>query len=565
MDSFHQTPSALPFDAAAAFDLLPEAYLVLNRRYEIVLANARYLDLTGQSLGDVFGKSILDTNQFGSTEQRDARRAWLIGALRDVSTDQPKWSPLFRYEMPAHRDSVAADDADAGERVPRYWKIKVSLLAAPRERGSYGGAHGATSSGHIVLRVSEVTTQLTDYERDQRERAKLRSQAQLRQLLADEARAQLREHQERFQLAMAFSQLGAWELDPVTGAIECTDQCKTNLGLAATSVLSEERLFEQIVHPEDRVRLRDAMYQALAAHEQFEVDYRIGWASGAIRWILVRGTGRFLPDGTLSSVIGFTLDITSRKEAELEQREIAASEKRAREHSERLAMAMDHFVTTVSHELRSPLSAIMSWTDLLQRSADPSHVMRATGVISRNARQLSHMVDDLLDSGAIVTGKLSVNLQPVDLGALAGIVAEDMRMHAEAKGLTLIADDLASVMVLADESRMKQVVWNLVSNAVKFSTQGTIELSVRLNVHTSGERVELAVRDTGAGLDSDALERVFERFQQFSANGSGRVAGLGLGLWLVKNLLDLHGGTICAESPGLGQGATFRVMLPVYR
>ena len=563
MDSFHPNPpaAAYPVDAAAAFDLLPEAYVVLNERYEIVLANARYLDLTGQSLSDLQGQSILDTNQFGSAEQRDARRAWLTGALRDVSTDQPKWSPLFRYEMPAYRDSATdeaaypADPADPARRVPRYWKIKVSVLAAPP--GQQQGAR----NGHLVLRVSEVTAQISDYERDQRERAKLRSQAQLRLLLADEARAQLREHQERFQLAMAFSQLGAWELEPATGVIECTDQCKTNLGLGPTSVLSEQRLFEQIVHPDDRDRLRDAMNQALAAHEHFEVDYRIGWASGAIRWILVRGVGRFLPDGTLSSVIGFTLDITSRKEAELEQREIAASEKRAREHSERLAMAMDHFVTTVSHELRSPLSAIMSWTDLLQRSADPSHVTRATGVISRNARQLSHMVDDLLDSGAIVTGKLSVTLQPVDLGALAGIVAEDMRMHAEAKGLTLIADDLASVMVLADENRMKQVVWNLVSNAVKFSAQGTVELSVRVD----SERVELAVRDSGGGLDRDSLERIFERFQQFSANGSGRVAGLGLGLWLVKNLLDLHRGTICAESPGLGQGSTFRVTLPVYR
>jgi len=560
MDSFHPNPpaAAYPVDAAAAFDLLPEAYVVLNERYEIVLANARYLDLTGQSLSDLQGQSILGTNQFGSAEQRDARRAWLTGALRDVSTDQPKWSPLFRYEMPAYRDSgtdEAAYPADPARRVPRYWKIKVSVLAAPP--GQQQGAR----NGHLVLRVSEVTAQISDYERDQRERAKLRSQAQLRLLLADEARAQLREHQERFQLAMAFSQLGAWELEPATGVIECTDQCKTNLGLGPTSVLSEQRLFEQIVHPDDRDRLRDAMNQALAAHEHFEVDYRIGWASGAIRWILVRGVGRFLPDGTLSSVIGFTLDITSRKEAELEQREIAASEKRAREHSERLAMAMDHFVTTVSHELRSPLSAIMSWTDLLQRSADPSHVTRATGVISRNARQLSHMVDDLLDSGAIVTGKLSVTLQPVDLGALAGIVAEDMRMHAEAKGLTLIADDLASVMVLADENRMKQVVWNLVSNAVKFSAQGTVELSVRVD----SERVELAVRDSGGGLDRDSLERIFERFQQFSANGSGRVAGLGLGLWLVKNLLDLHRGTICAESPGLGQGSTFRVTLPVYR
>lgn len=552
MDNRHEDSSpSHEFDAAIAFEALPEAYVILNRRYEILLANARYLELTGQSLGDVRGKSILDVNQFGPAEQRQARRAWLTGALLDASLSKPKWSPLFRYEMPAyaHDGDKADGDAAAEQQVPRYWRIKASRLAA---------RHG--QDGAIALHVSEVEERASDYERDQRERAKLRSQAQLRQVLADEAQAQLRDQRERFQIAMAFSQLGAWELDPVTGTIECTEQCKLNLGLGANAVLTEERLFGEIVHPEDRSRLREAMNEALSAHDHFEVDFRIGWASGTVRWILVRGVGRFLPDGTLSSVIGFTLDITSRKEAELEQREIAASEKRAREHSERLATAMDHFVTTVSHELRSPLSAIMSWTDLLQRAADPSLLGRATGVISRNARQLSHMVDDLLDSGAIVTGKLSVNLNPVDLGALAGIIAEDMRMHAEAKGLRLIADDLASAMVLADEGRMKQVVWNLVSNAVKFSPQGTVELTVR----TDGERVELAVRDTGLGLDSESLERIFDRFQQFGAAGSGRAAGLGLGLWLVKNLVDLHGGTITAESPGMGQGATFRVSLPAY-
>ncbi|WP_144145554.1 ATP-binding protein [Paraburkholderia sp. BCC1884] len=552
MDSLHEN-LAVPlhrFDAASAFELLPDAYLILNHRYEILLANSRYLALMGQSLCDVQGRSILDVNQFGPPEQREARREWLLGALREVTAGDAKWSPMFRYEMPGQRTGGADGEAASEPATPRYWKVKASLLDAH---------HG--QSGTIALRVSEVTRRVSDYEREQRERAKLRSQAQLRQLLADEAKAQLREHQERFQLALAFSQLGAWELDPATGAIECTEQCKTNLGLAQNATLTEQRLFGEIVHPEDRARLRDTMNRALAAREHFEVDYRVGWLSGEIRWILVRGVGRFLVDGTLSSISGFTLDITARKEAELEQREIAAAEKRAREHSERLTMAMDHFVTTVSHELRSPLSAIMSWTDLLQRAADPSHLARATGVISRNARQLSHMVDDLLDSGAIVTGKLSVSLQPVDLGALAGIIAEDMRMHAEAKGLRLIADDLTSATVLADENRIKQVVWNLVSNAVKFSPQGTIELSVRPH----GEYVELAVRDTGMGLDGASLERIFERFQQFGAEGSGRVAGLGLGLWLVKNLVDLHNGTIAAESAGLGQGAIFRVQLPAYR
>lgn len=558
MNRCHEDSSApsYPLDAAAAFDLLPDAYLILNPQFRILHANASYRSLMDQSPDDVLGKSIFDINQFGPREQRDARRAWLDSALADLVPGESKWSTLFRYETPprdtaAAREPVSHAEASAPQLAVRYWRVKATLLAPAHDGNTY-----------IALRVSEVTDRVDEYERQQRERAKLRSQAQLRLVVAQEAKEQLREHEERFQLALEFSQLGAWELDPRTRLINCTDQCKANLGLVSTSVITEQRLFGEIAHPEDSGRLRDAMNMAVASRDHFEVDFRVGWATGSIRWILVRGVGRFLPDGTLNSVIGFTLDITTRKEAELEQQQIALSEKRAREESERLATAMDHFVTTVSHELRSPLSAIISWTHLLERASEPSQVApRAASVISRNARQLAHMVDDLLDSGAIVTGKLSVNMSPVDLGALAGNVAEDMRIDVEAKGLRLIADDLASVTVLADESRMKQVVWNLLSNARKFCTTGAIELWVKAGT----EHVELAVRDTGVGLDAQSLERIFERFQQFAAHGSGRVAGLGLGLWLVKNLVDLHNGTIVAESAGLGHGATFRVRLPLYR
>ncbi|MDE1179764.1 PAS domain-containing sensor histidine kinase [Paraburkholderia sp.] len=548
MDSRQYDPSEAPtLDAAAAFECLPDAYLILNRRHEVVLANARYLDLVGQSMSDIRGRPVHDINQFGSATQREARRSLLETALRQVTNGESDWSPLLRYEMPGRRES------DGGKTITRYWKIKASLLPA---RGGPAG-HG----GYIAVRVSEETDRVEELEREQRERAKLRSQAQLRQVLADEARAQLREHQERFQIAMTFSQLGAWELDPATGMIECTDQCKRNLGLSTSDVLTEGRLFDEIVHPDDRPRLRAAMGAALDRREHFEVDYRTGWTDGPARWILVRGVGRYREDGSLAMILGFTLDITVRKEAELEQQAIAENEKRAREHSEHLATAMDHFVTTVSHELRSPLNAILLWTDLLQRAGDPQHLARATGVIQRNARQLSHMVDDLLDSGAIVTGKLSVHLQPVDIGALAGHVAEDIRMNAEAKGLKLIADDLASSIVMADENRMKQIVWNLLSNAVKFSPEGTVELSVR----ERDGMVELAVRDTGRGIDAESLGRIFERFEQVNEDGSGRVAGLGLGLWLVKNLVDLHRGQISARSDGPGQGATFVVRVPVYR
>ncbi|ACR32193.1 sensor histidine kinase [Burkholderia glumae] len=535
-----------PGAAAAAFDCLPDAYLILNARHEVVLANRRYLKLVGAVREAILGRRVQDINQFGADAQREARREWLDATLEQLPRREAVWSPVFRYEMPVEHES--------GEWVtaPRYWRIKATLLDS-----SEPGLAGA-----VAILVSEVTEHVAEYERDQRERAKLRSQAQLRQLVAEEARAQLREHQERLEIAMAFSQVGAWELEPLTGGIQCTDQCRTNLGLGIDDLLTRERWFDEIVHPDDRARLHEAMTQALDIHEPFEVDFRIGWEHGPVRWILVRGVGRYQTNGALSSVHGFTLDITARKQAELETQASAAADKLAREQSDRLATAMDHFITTVSHELRSPLNAILSWCELMRRSPEPSLVTRAGEVINRNGRQLAHMVDDLLDSGAIVTGKLSVIPRPIDLGALAGIVVEDMRMIAEAKGLALVADRLMPAMVIADENRMKQIVWNLLSNAVKFSPQGSL---IEVAITPLGERVELSVRDTGRGIDPSMLERVFERFQQSAADGEGRVAGLGLGLWLARNLMERQGGEIVAESAGLGHGSTFRLWLPEYR
>ncbi len=169
------------------------------------------------------------------------------------------------------------------------------------------------------------------------------------------------------------------------------------------------------------------------------------------------------------------------------------------------------------------------------------------------------MVDDLLDSGAVVTGKLSVHLQPVDIGALALNVVEDIRKTAEHKGLRLQTPHVEPCIVMADESRLEQVVWNLLTNAVKFTDAGSVSISVS----TSDGQAVLTVQDTGRGIAPDALPDVFDRFQQIAPQSSGRVGGLGLGLWLVKNILSLHGGTVDVASAGRGQGATFTVRLPL--
>ncbi len=544
MDRLTSQPrTALPVDTSQVFELLPDAWLIVDERYQVVLANARYREMHGVTLADIAGRSIYDINQFGSQSQRDLRRNWLDAMLPGLVPGESRLSPVLRYDTPS---SKGGD----GTLMPRYWQIRTSVIG-PRD--------GAAPMFGVC--VMDVTDSIAVSERDQRERAKLRSQARLRQVLVDEANAELRVHREQLRQALAFAHVGAWELDPATGAIEGSDQCKINLGLAPPEALTQARLFDELIDEADRTRVKEAMERGLAQCEHFEVEFRVTWRDGTVHWILLRGLGRYQPDETLKSIVGFTLDITSRKEAELEQRAIAESEKRAREHSDEVARAMDHFVTAVSHELRSPLGAILSWTTLLQRAADASHIARAAGVIERNAHQLSHMVDDLLDSGAIATGKLSVNRRPVDLGALAGNVAEDIRMTAETKGLRLVVGELAPCVVMADESRMKQVAWNLLSNAVKFCAQGEVELSVTVQ----GQQAELTVRDTGCGIEPDALARIFERFQQINPESGGRVAGLGLGLWLVKYLVDLHHGSVTAHSAGRSMGATFRVALPLYR
>jgi PAS domain S-box-containing protein len=535
-------PTRLPVDTAYLFEVLPDAYLILDARLIVLHANAKYRAMTGRTLAEVVGKSVYEINQAGSAAQRRARAEWLDATLHGLAPGEARLSSLIRYDISTH-----------GAFAEHYWQVRASRVEAPPAAAS------VAPDGLLLLQVMDVTTQVVAEEHNRREHAKLRSQARLRQVLVEEANEELRYNQARLDEVLSFARVGAWEIDLATGFMICTDQCKANLGLQPTDALDERRLFSELIHEDDRERVRAAIDASIDARAHFEVEYRVTWADGSVHWLMSRGAARHLGDGTAQSMLGFTIDITARKTSELRSQAYAAEQQRAREHSDRAVRAMDHFVAAVSHELRSPLHAILWWTTLLQRAKDMAHVERATEVIERNTHQLARMVDDLLDSGAIATGKLSVELRPLDLAALASVVAEDIRVGAESKGLVVRADSLTPAIVLADESRMRQIVWNLLTNAVKFTDRGSIELAVTLD----GARAELTVRDTGAGIEAEALERIFERFEQARGEGTGRTAGLGLGLWMVRNLVQVHRGTVTAHSDGPGTGALFRVVLPL--
>jgi PAS domain S-box-containing protein len=253
-------------------------------------------------------------------------------------------------------------------------------------------------------------------------------------------------------------------------------------------------------------------------------------------------------------------DITERKQAEAE-REQLAREQVARAAAEAANRSKDEFLAMVSHELRSPLNAILGYTRMLRSGpVDREAINNATAVVERSAKAQLQIIEDLLDSARIITGKLRVEPAPIDLVPALEAALDTVRSAAEAKGVSLVADFGPSPeQVLGDSTRLQQVVWNLLTNAVKFTPEGG---RAELRMEGADDNVHITVSDNGKGIESEFLPFVFDRFRQADPSGARRYGGLGLGLSLVKHLVELHGGTITAASEGAGRGATFTVTLP---
>lgn len=269
-----------------------------------------------------------------------------------------------------------------------------------------------------------------------------------------------------------------------------------------------------------------------------------------------------LDRNSVYEVLLLITDITERRRLELQREQILECERAARVESERANRVKDEFLATISHELRTPLNAILGWIELFKRGL-AADIGQAIAVIERNARSEALLIDDLLDMGRILVGKLRLQMESVDLLEIVRSSIGVVRPAAEARGISVelrTADPGGQQnRVRADPARLQQILWNLLSNAVKFTPEGG-RVEVMISDSLGGLQIE--VRDNGKGIDPAFLPFVFDRFRQ--ADGSTRRAsgGLGLGLAIVKYLVELHGGTIEAESGGLNQGSTFRLRLP---
>ncbi|MBW4541615.1 MAG: PAS domain S-box protein [Myxacorys chilensis ATA2-1-KO14] len=309
--------------------------------------------------------------------------------------------------------------------------------------------------------------------------------------------------------------------------------------------------------------IRPHIEQVLSG-QQASFEAEVPYASVGTRYVHVNYVPRFGAQGTVEGFVVLVSDISETKRAEAEREQLLAREQAAREQAVAANRIKDEFLAVLSHELRTPMNPILGWSKLLRAGKlDSIKTAHALETIERNAKLQTQLIEDLLDVSRILQGKLNLKMAPVNLEATLEASLETLRLAIEAKSIQVhtLLKPIAG-QVLGDSARLQQVIWNLLSNAVKFTPEGG-RVEIRLNYTAS--HAQLQVNDTGRGIVASFLPHVFEYFRQADGTTTRTFGGLGLGLAIVRHLVELHGGTVGAESAGEGQGATFTVKLPLLK
>ena len=388
--------------------------------------------------------------------------------------------------------------------------------------------------------------------REQAERQRLRLEREHAQRLADAAdRLDFETRRNRF-FTLAPDLLGIADLEG--RLLQLNSSWQRTVGFAHDELRA--RSVADFLHPEDREAFVEQLRELAEGAPAARFENRHRHADGSYRWLSWTAAA-FREEGL---VYLFARDITFRKLAEEARLELVR-EQEARKAAERDNELKDQFLATLSHELRSPLTPILGWATMLRNEqVAPGEVAHALEVIERNARIQAQLIDDLLDVSRIVSGKFHMEQEPVDLRSVVEKGLDAVRPAADRRKIHLAVDlGPGPVSVLADPERLQQVVWNLAANAVKFSSEGG---TVHVRVEADGEVARLSVRDEGVGISPDFLPHAFEHFKQASEGSTRTHGGLGLGLAIVSHIVQAHGGSVAAESGGVGKGATFTVVLP---
>lgn len=369
--------------------------------------------------------------------------------------------------------------------------------------------------------------------------------------------SELKESEDRWQLALRGTNDGIWDWNLKNNTVFFSTRWKEMLGYADDEIANHFDEWSKRVHPEDLGWVTEAIQDHFAGKTQFyTTEHRVRCKDGTYKWILARGQALWDEAGNPIRMVGSHTDITPAKQMEAALRQQA----------ETLAEAnrlKDEFLAVVSHELRTPLNSILGWSQILgSRKLNESTTARALETIERNAKLQKQLIEDLLDVSRVIQGKLSLTVSPTNLVPIIEAAIETVRVAADAKAVQLqsLLDDSVG-LVNGDADRLQQVAWNLLSNAIKFTPEAGC---VQIQLTRVADHVQITVSDTGIGIKAEFLPYVFDRFRQQNSSKTRTYGGLGLGLAVVRHLVELHGGTVHVDSRGEGQGTTFTVQLPLF-
>jgi PAS domain S-box-containing protein len=375
--------------------------------------------------------------------------------------------------------------------------------------------------------------------------------------------AALRKTEELLRQGMRVAHLGIFEHDQITDHIywspEIWSICMWDPKERPT--LAE---YASRIHPEDHARI---VSQIARAHDpggngSYDVEHRIIAGDGSTRWIRVRSQTYFEGVGTERRpirTVGALMDITEQKQAEHQREWLLEREQELRSVAEAANRTKDEFLSTLSHELRTPMTSILGWTSMLRQKRFDTETNRALETIDRNAKAQQKLIEDILDVSRIVSGSFRLDFRQTTLTAVIEDAIDVVLPAAEAKSIAVHKELDPGIVVSGDPDRLLQVAGNLLSNAIKFTPQNG---DVWVRLHREGSSAELRVQDSGEGIDHAFLPFVFDRFRQADSSTVRKHGGLGLGLAITRHIVELHGGSITARSLGKGRGATFTIDLP---
>jgi PAS domain S-box-containing protein len=356
-------------------------------------------------------------------------------------------------------------------------------------------------------------------------------------------------------IALGAARLGTWNWDTASDTMTVSERTAQIYGVAAGTHPSRAAM-RAIIHPDDRERAHKAAVTSAESGSDYDIEYRVNRPDGSQVWVAAKGRCVFQPDGRLAGMLGVAQDITANKVAEARLRESA-------EAAEAANRSKDLFLAVLSHELRTPLTPVLMAATMLERDSSlPDEIRADLAMIRRNVELEAKIIDDLLDISRIVSGKLNLNLESVDVNASIRQVCSMCSAQITERSIQVQCDFAGNAgTVSADSARLQQVLWNLLNNAVKFTpTGGKLAITTR---RTPDNMLCIEVQDSGMGIAPELLPQIFNAFEQGDIRITRQFGGLGLGLAITKALVDMHHGTIVAESDGLGNGARFIVTLPL--